>query len=316
MTELSKTKKVISHHLFEVLALYGISKQNAIANFKVVHDRGGNIKYGLCDVGMMQTYCYCHIINNIICKLLGLSEVKGIIAAASELTSYLKNAGLCAYLNSTLKTYSITRWNSVCMMFESIVENYPKIVDILTEKQRQQGNVTRSAQRKKQPLDYISSIDISAISEIADFLKPFKNISVNLEGYKSPTLHKVWPAFLKIKELLQPDPMAYELSNHAHIIEDMKSAGLDYINSNLKDIEPKEQHKVATILHPVLKNLSKLRETEKDNAYRIVDRFVKQNSQNDITPAPAAKRHRKFHEDFLNDFCKIEGKFKLNNARD
>lgn len=106
--------------------------------------------------------------------------------------------------------------------------------------------------------------------------------------------------------MLHPDPLAYELSNNAHIIEDMKSAGLDYINSNLKDIEPKEQHKVATI--PILKTLSKLNAVERENAYRIVDRFVKQNSSNDIIPVPTAKRQRKFHEDFLNDFCKIEGK--------
>lgn len=42
--ELRKTKRVISAHLFEVLDLYGISKQTAVHKIVVVHDRGANIK--------------------------------------------------------------------------------------------------------------------------------------------------------------------------------------------------------------------------------------------------------------------------------
>lgn len=196
-------------------------------------------------------------------------------------------------------------------MFESIVENYPKIVDILTEKNQQLSIVSRSTRNKqKMPLEYLSNIDITEISEIAAFLTPFKQISVNLEGFKNPSLHKVWPAFLKIQELLKPDTFAYEYSIHGHIIEEMKSAGLMYINSNLRDFEPKDQHKIATVSHPVLKNLPKLSDAEKENAYRIVDRLVKQANPSDAVPIPAAKRQRKFNEDFLNDFCKIEGKLK------
>lgn len=78
-------------------------------------------------------------------------------------------------------------------------------------------------------------------------------------------------------------------------------------------IEPKERHKIATVLHPLLKNLPKLNETEKDDAYRIVDRLVKQanDASSDAAPMQAAKRQRKFKEDFLNDFCKIEGKLRF-----
>lgn len=217
--------------------------------------------------------------------MLELEDIKKIIAIASQLVSYIKNAGLCTHLNKTLKTYSKKRWNSVCMMLESIVENYPKIVDILTEKQQQLGNVSRSSRnRQKMPLEYISDVDITEIGEIANFLKPFKKISDNLEGFKNPSLHKVWPAFLKIKDLLKPDIYACEFSTHGHIVEEMKSAGLLYINSHLTEIEPKNQHKIATILHPFLKPLLTLSEAEKDYAYRMVDRFVKEANPNDIVP--------------------------------
>lgn len=307
MSELVKTKKVIANHLFDTLSAYKISKQVAISDLKMIHDRGSNVKFGLRDEHLIQIYCYCHILNNIVSELLKQDEVKKIIAAASDLASYVKNGGLCKHLNSTLKTYSKTRWNSVSIMFESIIKNYSKIVDVLTEKQGEQSNSSRSSQNK-QPLDYISNIDISAMSEIATFLKPFKNISDNLEGYKYPTLHKVWPAFLKIRELLSPDTLAFEILSYAHIIEDMKTAGMDYFNSHLRDFEPKEQHKVATILHPVLKKLTKITVQEKELAYGIVDRLIKQNNPDDVAfrPTPII-RHRNFSEDYLNDFCTIEG---------
>lgn len=312
MTELRKTKDIIRSHLFEVLALYGVSKEVAVLKIVFVHDRGGNIRYGLFDEAMIQIFCFCHILNNILGKMLELSDVKKIIKDASELTSYVKNAGLCAHLKKTLKTYSKTRWNSVCMMLESIVENYPKIVDVLTEKNQQLMKAPRFArERVKMPLEYIASINITQITEVASFLAPFKLMSEDLEGFKKPTLHKVWPAYLKISELLKPDTFAYEFSTHAHIIEDMKLAGLMYINSNLTDIEPKERHKIATILHPLLKSLPKLSETEKDNAYRIVDRLVKLANPNDVIPTQATKRQRKFKQDYLNDFCQISGLFKL-----
>lgn len=306
MAELVKSKKVIADHLFQTLAIYGIPKQVAVKNFNMVHDRGSNLKFGLRDENMIQTYCFCHIINNIVSELLKQDEVKKIIAAASDLASYIKNGGLCKRLNSTLKTFSKTRWNSVSIMFDSIIENYAKIVDILTEKQREL-NSSRTSQNK-QPLDYISHVDISAMSEIADFLKPFKQISVKLEGYKTPTLHKVWPAFIKIREILTADPLAFEMLSYAHIIEDMKISGLNYLNSHLRDFEPKEQHKISTILHPVLKKLPKINAQEKDDAYRIVDRLVKQNNPDDVvlSPTPIVRQPR-FSEDFLNDFCNVEG---------
>lgn len=123
---------------------------------------------GSVSVQLIQFCFFCHIINN----MLKLTDLKNDITSCSELANFFKNAGLCSHLsNSTLKSYSKTRWHSTCEMFESIDANFAKIVEILAE---------------KQSLSRASNVDISIVSELALFLKAFKEISISLEGYKQP----------------------------------------------------------------------------------------------------------------------------------
>lgn len=304
MKEYVKSKSVIMAHFYRVLESYGLCRSEVKQNVIVVHDRGGNIRYGMLDESIIQILCYCHLINNLVGKMLQLEEVKKIIDAASELTSYVKNAGLCTHLEKTLKTYCKTRWNSVYIMFDSIIQNYGRIFKVLNEKQIANRS---SSSSQKLPLDYISNISISTIEDLCHFLKPFRDMTLNLEGHKNATLHTVWPIYLKIVDLLKPDTFAYEFEN-GHITEDMKVEGSLYIRSNLRDFEPTDQHKISTISHPLLKSLGKLAEADRVQAYRIIDGLMKEMQPEEMVPNPRTEIHaRTFTADFLNEFCE-EGK--------
>lgn len=200
--ELTKTKEVVMKHLFIVLESYGLSKSEAKTMAIFVSDRGGNIKYGLRDLNLEQIFCYIHMINNIVCAMTKVDGLKDMIKIASELVSYLKKTGLSARLDSTVKLHCNTRWNTVYMMFDSIVKNYGKIVDLLAEKSSAMSSCSQSQSKtQKTPTDYVSPIDINAMSRIAEFLKPFKEMTIVMEGHKYPTLHMVWPAYLKIRKI-------------------------------------------------------------------------------------------------------------------
>lgn len=91
----------------------------------------------------------------------------------------------------------------------------------------------------------------------------------------------------------------------------MKTEGLHYITSNLCDFQPKDNHKIATILHPMLKNLTVVREEEKIQAYRLVDSMMRNMTPEEVAVVPErVSNSRRFEADFLNDFCN-EGYFKL-----
>lgn len=138
--------------------------------------------------------------------------------------------------------------------------------------------------------------------KITKFLKPFREMTLQLEGHKLPTLHKVWPVFIKIQDLLKADVFACEESEHGYIVENMKVDGLNYLNSNWRDFEPTDIHKVATILHPLLKNLNRVSSDEKTRAYRVLDEIMRK-----IQPVPTAINRRRvsqnFNVGFLNEFC-------------
>lgn len=309
MDELVKSKEVILDHFYTVLSLYGLFRDEVRKSVVVVHDRGGNIRYAMFDEAIIQIFCYCHLINNLVGKMLALEDVKKIITAASDLASYVKNAGLCTQLDSTLKTYCKTRWNSVYQMFDSIIKNYAKILNVLGDKQAAQAQTpsyrsNSSSRQHKQPLDYVCDVNLSAIEAIAAFLKPFRDMTLCLEGHKAPTIHMVWPVYLKIWDLLTPDVTACD-TEYGHISEEMKSEGLAYIRANLGDFEPKDHHKIATILHPLLKNLNVVREAEKIQAYRLLDSMMREMAPEEdvIMPRRSSNKSQRFEADFLNDFC-------------
>lgn len=310
MPEMVKTKQVISEHLYRVLAEYGLSKQEVIRIVTIISDRGANIKFCLKDEGLSHVFCFAHIINNIVGTMVKEEALKSLISYASELASYMKNGGLCTQLNTTLKTFSRTRWNGVYIMFDSILNNYAKIVEILAEKTEATRSYASSS--SKTPLDYISSIDIGLMTTITKFLKNFHDITQSIEGHKNPTLHMVWPAYENIQQLLQTDIASFD-SDNGHILEEIKTTGRNYMQSKLTDFKPTNAHRIAAILHPYLKKLPKINIHERREAYRILDQKLQE-----ILPieAQAPKRFARlptFSASFLEDFCNTSNTISQSN---
>lgn len=315
MEELKKTKVVVTTHFFNVMNAYGISKAEAIAMITVGSDRGGDVRYGIQDEGITQIFCYGHIINNIVAAMHKVPELKEMISSASELASYLSNSNLSDLLDTTVKNFVPTRWNSVQTMFWSIVQNYHKISEALAAKQ----GATSNWNGRKAPLEYLKNINVLQMQLIANFLKPFKSMTINMEGHLKPTLHMVWPAYKAIqKQLIETDisaeidPLDY---NPAHdIIEKMKREGRMYVNSRNKDIAPKPLHRIATVLHPLMKSLPKdTSETDKSDAYQLVDRRIRAMEWKDGDQAPVPKTtSAAFDVDFLNEFCENGKKEHIN----
>lgn len=195
MPELVKTKKVVANHFYTVLDTYGMKKEEVKANVTAIHDRGGNIRYGIKDEGITQVLCYAHLINNLLGAMIKGDLAKKNIAAASSLTSYLKRTGLSNKLESTAKLNCPTRWNTVHNMIHSITVNYENIVNVLTEKENAiTENRSRSLRagidsqvdpaegHNKQPLEYLSNININVLADMEKVLVFFKDITANLEG--------------------------------------------------------------------------------------------------------------------------------------
>lgn len=320
--ELSKTKSVIIAHLYACLREYGLREDEVKIMVHMVHDRGGNIRYGIKDEGIAQNFCYDHLINNLAGATLEVPCVKDHVKAAGELTSYMKNSGLCKHPKSTLKKNGPTRWNSVYMMMSSIVDNFERIVEVLTEKQtavttnisRQAKNRSQSQSqlqrlKEKQPIDYLGPIDINAIAAIAEFLKVFTNLTVRLEGYLHLTQHMVWPAFIKIKSIFA----SIDIDDDDNIIEQMKAAGDTYFQENLADFKPRESHKIAVVLHPLMKNMRNFSYQEKEDAHALVRGklralLVKTKSEPGATTStePSPKRQKINVDDFMAEFIQPE----------
>lgn len=113
-------------------------------------------------------------------------------------------------------------------------------------------NDKQRATKKRDLLDLVTCINRDLLVAIVVFLKPFKEMTDQLEG-DYDTLHMVWPVYLNVKQLLieRIDYFDDESENPSfHIIEEMKAEGRRYFDSNESDFEPTTRHKIATVLNP------------------------------------------------------------------
>lgn len=294
--ELKKTKTVIEIHLKAVFGDYGITEEDIKEErVTIVSDRGSNVKLGR---EYRQVFCYAHILNNIISHMLDLDEIKTMIKHASSLCSYVKNHDLNKFLDFSLKKYVPTRWNSVHTMFDSIIKNYVNIWLALNEKKIQNP--------ESNALSYITPIKLEDLEAVANILKVFKEITMQIEGHKKQTLHIVWPAFLSIQKLLKPDTRSYE-HPFGHVIEEMKTQGRLYIDSNA-EVHPQDVHKIAVVLHPMMKEMFTVTQDDRDAAYRLVDCLVKKMSPDEPDePVNVTKSKPEPFKSvsFLQEFCKM-----------
>lgn len=100
------------------------------------------------------------------------NEVNAIKKNASDLSSYVKNCGLNKKLKTSLKIFTATRWNSIFIMLNAIIENYHTVHELLSEKQRVYNakyNVFKTDITEK-----ITNLNLSQMIEIRNFFEQFK----------------------------------------------------------------------------------------------------------------------------------------------
>lgn len=163
----------------EVFKQYDLTEAEVKENIYFVTDRGPNIKYGLIRAGFKRITCYAHIIHNLVSAMFMETKVKEIIQKANALCSYVKVTGLNTRLETSLKRHVSTRWNSVYIMLNSILNNFEAVRDLLIEKQL---IVNQEKLKQNRPTDntiseLVTSLNKKDLVDIRDFLEPFKVIS-------------------------------------------------------------------------------------------------------------------------------------------
>lgn len=114
--------------LLEYLTSYNL--ENLISKLVFVSDRGSNIRKALEIYEAIA--CFAHMVNNLVDSM--LVEISDLVVSVKALVKYFKVTGLNAALDTTLKSFVPTRWNSVFYMIESVIINYDPINSILQEK--------------------------------------------------------------------------------------------------------------------------------------------------------------------------------------
>lgn len=155
---------------------YGLTEAEVKEKVVIVTDRGPNIKYGLIKAGFKRLTCYAHILHNLVCAMLEDPIAKKLVQKANELSAYVKNSGMNTKLQTSLKTYTKTRWNSVFIMINAIINNYEIVYDLLMEKQRivNEEKIKRRKQPNNDISELITTLNRSELIEMRDFLEPFK----------------------------------------------------------------------------------------------------------------------------------------------
>lgn len=229
----------------EILREHGLLEH--IDRLVLVTDRGGNIRLALPEV--IRLNCFPHFLNNIVDHVCENPTVKGYITDCKALVKYFK-FGLNNLLSTTLKSAVSTRFNSVCIMIESILNNWDDVTRILAERKQECR---------------IENIDFDYLQIIYVFLEKFRFWKDETEGSSKPTLSKVWVGIVDIQRHLQPQIGDTEME------EQMKKVGSDYIN---KEFVLHDYHKVATFLNPHFKSLKFASESEIKSTIEIVSGFV------------------------------------------
>jgi hypothetical protein len=105
-----------------------------------------------------------------------MADLFQIIDTAKKLVEWFKRTNLQSLLSQTLKQENATRWNSPLRFLSSILNMYDEVVEIL---------------KAKNKLSKFAQIPKAGLQEFVDCLHPFQEVTLALEQFKHPTMHKV-----------------------------------------------------------------------------------------------------------------------------
>lgn len=159
-----------------------------------------------------------------------------------------KNNQLSACLHSFVRT----RWNTVVEMFESFLRVHAEIQQLLT---------------KDDILARFTKINVTLLTEVINFLKLFKNVSVELESDKNVTSVKILPAIEMIIDHIKIQ------QDDSPTIRKMKERAETYINDNKRDVLPKN-YELWAFFHPNFKRLQGFKTIDKSVVMESIEFLV------------------------------------------
>lgn len=288
---LSKTGPVIFEEIKAVFKKFGVSENEIVSKIYWTTDRGGNVKAALSRCKRFN--CHAHMMNNIVQHMCDAKDSKQIIKDASALVKFTKSSGINSKLKNSLKSYTETRWNTVHDCIDSIHENYSDVLELLLQKERISTTNTQYVHR-------LTCLPKWKLKDISEFLSPFKKLTNDIEGENYTTVHRIWPAFLKIQKMLTFSEM------DSTVIHDMKRAGRAYFSEIADDFSPAMEHRIGVFLHPLLKGLRIASNAEKEEIYCIVkslfDDHDGEMSNDDRTEIASPLTQNEMHDDFFGEF--------------
>ncbi|XP_046987011.1 uncharacterized protein LOC124568623 [Schistocerca americana] len=243
-----KTGSNIRNELEDGLETMGVSRED-IAKITFVTDQGTNI------VKALEVYqrlpCMAHGINTVLKHVLSeqflkenVPNILAILNTVRDTVSYFKRRGLCVRLNSSLKQWVSTRWNSYFDMLVSV---------------HSQTDSVKAVLHNEGASDKMLGYDHHITGQLIEFLKPFKEATVDLESDKDPTLHLVLPWFYALKT------HCTVRDNDEEDMKPLKQAADAFLEQKMC---VSMLHKIATFTVANYRTLRKLTEDEKIEVYQ------------------------------------------------
>uniref|UniRef100_A0A1B0DG64 Uncharacterized protein n=1 Tax=Phlebotomus papatasi TaxID=29031 RepID=A0A1B0DG64_PHLPP len=250
-----KTGDYIKKEIIHALQNYKI--HDWIDNLIFVTDRGTNIVNAL--KGYKRLNCFAHLLNNTVQHALNQTDgAKHLVEQCRKLVRYFKKSGLQSKLSKTLKQDVPTRWNSTCNMLISLSDVWDEVVEILEERDQH---------------DRIEQICKKEVDAIVNFLQPFKDSSMEVEGEDYPTLHLPILWQIKLKKHLNV------CTEDSTIIRTLKNEAAENL-ARTPDFHI--LYYAAVFLHPKLKNLTMLSKEEKLKTIQYIEDEIENFRDEDV----------------------------------
>ncbi|KAH6942575.1 hypothetical protein HPB50_008067 [Hyalomma asiaticum] len=218
-----------------------------LSNVVFVTDQGANIISALRPYARMN--CCAHVLNTVLRNAFDdrylaqeLPDLLEQLQKVKAVVTFLKQSGLTSQLPHGVCQEICTRWNSKLAMMKSVLSQYDAIENLLDSR----GNLL------------LEDVNKTLLTEVAEFLEPFKEASEKLEQDKVVTLPLVLMYYTKLKKHLTAD------STDSPEVCQLKSRTLEFLQIKLP-IE--ELHKVSTFLWPPFRHLRVLDEQERKSVH-------------------------------------------------
>lgn len=248
----------------------------------IVTDRGANMvsAFRACN----HIFCINHLLNNAVEKSIKETpEIAELCNICSKLVRYFKKSGINSKLQSTLKSFCPTRWNTIFYLLRSVEKNWVDISSILQEKNEMQR---------------INNINLSSIDAVVQVLGSFEEASKKLEGENYSTMHWVYIYIHRLKKVCVNN------EDDLDVIKTLKEKLSHYLNEVvLKNITM--FHKIALFLFPPTNKLKQFSESD-TNIIKAECKTLMRSSAENISgeddDIPSTSKISSFNSELLTDF--------------